>query len=133
MPLPLPPGAGAPSTPATTSCSHQLSPGFLFPAVPGVHPHGRARAGCDTGGKQMSTPRLLILRRTLLCHLYNEVIRLDHGLPVSQGALRDAPGSANRDTSKPWTDYFILLYMKFRVTFCLSKGSHCSETSMKTT
>lgn len=33
VPLPLPPGAGAPSTPATTSCSHQLSPGFLFPAL----------------------------------------------------------------------------------------------------
>ena len=41
-----------------------LCPQFLSPAIPGIHPHGRARVGCKTGGGQTSTPRHLILRKT---------------------------------------------------------------------
>lgn len=122
-------------TNAGTDMCEAWCPGFLFPAVPGVYPHGSARAGCNIGGKQMSTPRLLIWGKTLNCSGPQFLTCKIRWLDWTTGFLcpkeplempQDLP--IRTQVSHGQT---VSLYMKFRVTFCLSNGSHCSETSVK--
>lgn len=104
---------------AGTDMCEAWCPGFLFPAVLASILMERARAGCNTGGKQMSTPRLLILRKTLNFSVTCTMRWLDWttGFLCPKEPLEMPQDLPIGTQVSHGPDYFILLYMKFRVTF----------------